>query len=90
MATEITLGNWQLIHVSDGHTATVGEEVKTFRGEVAFVLGGQPPKHEASSGRVEVNVEPMSPGISTEFFPSIVGLKWIKKVEAKEVPNGQA
>ena len=54
--------------------ATMGQEVETFRGESFRIVGGQAPRHSASTGRVHVET---LEGWASEFFPGVVGMKWL-------------
>jgi hypothetical protein len=53
----------------------MGAELKTFRGEVVRVVGGQAPHKPSSSGRV--HVENVDNGWASEFFPGVVGATWL-------------
>lgn len=62
---------WKLVDDKTGIIpAVVGQTYKDFRGEPRKLLGGTPPTHPASTGRVETDA-----GI---FFPSVIDLKWVE------------
>ena len=51
-----------------------GETVETSRGELMTITGGNPPHKPGSTGRVYVSED----GSSREYFPSVIGAKWIR------------
>ena len=53
----------------------VGDEVESSRGDTYTVTGGNPPAHAGSSGRVFVEAD----GRSAEYFPSVIGAKWVEE-----------
>jgi hypothetical protein len=53
-----------------------GDVYQSFREEDYMILGGYPPAHEGSTGRVNVyNVED---GTECQFFPGVFDMKWEK------------
>jgi len=48
-----------------------GSKIKDFRGAVETIVGGRPPQHEASTGKVWT-------ADGREYFPSVFDLKWRK------------
>lgn len=60
-----------LVHEKTGQPVTVGEEVTDFRGDKSVVTGGEPPRHEGSTGRVHVE--------RGSYFPSVFDLVWVKE-----------
>jgi hypothetical protein len=59
---------------ADGSPATIGDIYLTNRLESFELVGGRPPQHPASTGRVWVKVA--KDAVTIEFFPSVIGLKW--------------
>ena len=68
--TTIAKNGWRLLH-SDGRSVAKKESVTDFRGEPAIILGGEPPRHEASTGRVHTS--------EGEFYPSVYNLRWERR-----------
>lgn len=68
---------WKLIDEKTGKDVTVGDEVKTFRGETCVVADLCPPHKPASTGRVYVDF----PGVTAQqgFFPSVIGAKFVEQ-----------
>lgn len=80
---------WRLVNETTGEPVEHGSEVKTFRGETMVLTGGTPPHKPSSTGRV--SVRPKSPPDSSEsnfqdssleFYPNVVGLKWVETKES--------
>ena len=74
---------WVLVRETSGETVKNGALLSDFRGETWILTGGQPPHKPSSTGRVSVRrmlqpVSPDSPDTSAEFYPSVVGLKWVE------------
>ncbi len=63
----------------DGRTVKEGDEAKTFRGELVVITGWQQPRHEGSSGRVNVTFK-NSPGSTRVFYPGVCNLHWTKEL----------
>lgn len=59
-----------------GKAAVIGEIYADFRGEPYQLLGIREPRHIASTGRVWVRAT--QGGSSREFFPSVIGMKWVE------------
>jgi hypothetical protein len=70
----------RLVDEATGRELKVGETVTTFRGEKMILTGGQPPRHEGSSGRVYL----CPPGArrftnTAEFYPGVINAKWVRR-----------
>lgn len=62
---------WELVDAETGVVAAeIGAEYSTFRGDKVKLIDGYPPRHDASTGRVETT--------QGTYFPSVIGLKWVK------------
>jgi hypothetical protein len=61
---------------TDGNPAKIGHIYITNRLESFELVGGRPPQHAASTGRVWVKVA--KDAVTLEFFPSVIGLRWEK------------
>ena len=73
--------NWKLVRENGTELPPkIGDHVETFRGEPVEFCGATPPHKEGSSGRVCVK---HSDGQRVEYFPSVVGLKWVLDASAK-------
>ena len=59
-----------------GQDAQAGKFYPDFRGELHILIGGQPPKHDASTGRVWVKAAQDAP--MREYFPGVMGMKWVQ------------
>ena len=59
---------------NDGTPAKIGHIYITNRLESFELVGGRPPQHPGSTGRVWVREA--NGGLNREFFPSVIGLKW--------------
>ncbi len=68
-------GNWKLVTES-GEAAVVGGEYADFRGEINILSGGKPPHKPSSTGKVYIKAGETS----QEFYPSVIGLRWIEQV----------
>jgi hypothetical protein len=66
----VNQGDWTLFH-KDGEAVFIGDVVTSFRGDKAIVVGGSPPHHSGSSGRVFVD--------NGDFYPSVFDLYWEKE-----------
>jgi len=64
-----------------------GEVVNLGNGRVATVTGGRSPHTEASSGRIYVRFDN---GVTSEYFPNVVGAKWITMSEFDAHQQGRA
>jgi len=60
--------NWKLVN-EHGEEVIVGDTITDFRGGKATLTGGQPPLHQASTGRVYVK--------TSEYFPDVYDLRWV-------------
>lgn len=63
----ITKDDWVLVY-EDGREVNAGDEIQT-KNSTYTVIGGRPPLHRASTGRVYTKD-------GREFFPSVLNLKW--------------
>lgn len=61
---------WCLVHRDSGRQVFLNDTVTCFMGEKDTVLGGRPPLHPASTGRVWTS--------RGEFFPSVFGLEYVQ------------
>jgi hypothetical protein len=74
------IGNWMLVFDKseesnlDESEVNVGDTVVDFRGDRATVTGGEPPKHEGSTGRVETDDGEYKHWV----YPSVYDLKWVE------------
>jgi hypothetical protein len=64
-----------LVTIDDCMPITVGQRLKTFRGEVCFAISGRAPHKPGSTGRIAVKMEDVD--TPTEFFPGVVQARWI-------------
>lgn len=62
--------------MQDGQDAQAGKFYPDFRGDKHLLIGGRPPQHDGSTGRVWVKIAQDAPMI--EFFPSVMGMKWVQ------------
>lgn len=69
---------WVLVDV-EGCDVSLGQIFYTFRGEEVELTGGRPPHKPSSTGRIYV--EPFGGGPTSEYFPSVCNLKWIRREE---------
>ena len=72
---------WTLVRSDSKAPANRGDTITSFRGELAFLVGGQPPRHSASTGRVYVREKAdieNGEQYSREYFPSVFGLEWVR------------
>ena len=67
----------KLVYTDTGAPVKLGDQVQTFRGERAIVLGIAEPHKPASTGRVFIQFEDSK--ASREFFPSVIGADWIER-----------
>jgi hypothetical protein len=72
--TPVVSGPWVLVHAVGKAPVFVGEQVASRAGFPDTVLGGTPPQHPASTGRVAVKH-------AGEFFPSVFGMTWVRRGE---------
>lgn len=61
-----------LVNSKTREPVKLGDEIISFRGERATVIGWMEPKHSGSTGRVQV-VDAKYGGF---FYPSVYGLEW--------------
>lgn len=67
---------WKLVY-KDGKPVEAGAKVKSSNHNMTYsVAGGTPPHKAGSTGRVRVKTED---GGSTEFFPTVFDMKWVKE-----------
>lgn len=67
----------RLIYSDTKQPARLGDQVQTFRGERAILLGIQEPHKPSSTGRVYIEFN--GSGCAREFFPSVIGAEWIER-----------
>jgi len=72
--------SWKLVSEKTGAEIVEGAECETFRGERCVLKGGRPPHKPGSTGRVYVAMEGEEgePGFESEYFPGVIGAKWIE------------
>lgn len=78
MTKPITKRGWTLHYtIGDVVTGVVneGDHVADFRGDGMIVKGGKPPHKPGSTGRVYVT--PDGESRESEYFPSVIGAKWV-------------
>jgi len=64
---------WTLVHEKTGEPVKIGETLTNFRGDAATCKGGEPPRHDGSTGWVWIG------GADYRgYYPSVYGLKWVK------------
>ena len=61
---------WTLVEEATGTPAKVDGTYLDFRGAPLKLLAGYPPKHEASTGRIDTD--------KGTFYPSVCNLKWVR------------
>ena len=62
---------WKLVdEATQQVSAQADGQYQMFRDEPVKLLAGYPPRHEGSSGKVDTTLG--------TFFPSVIGLKWVK------------
>jgi len=76
-----------LMFVKSHLPVQTGEVVNLGDGRIATVTGGRPPHTENSTGRIYVRFEN---GVTGEFFPHVVGAKWMTALEIEEHQQGRA
>jgi len=74
MGVVMEIKGWHLVEGTDGAAVDIGDMVQSFRGGFAVLKGGTPPHKPSSTGRVVT--------CDGEYFPSVYGLKWVKKESA--------
>ncbi len=81
-------GKQRLVYESTGKAVSIGDKVKTFRGDTVTVLAVKPPRHSGSTGRVVVRFE--DENFEQEFYPSVIGAEWkaIGKRTRQSNPKG--
>ena len=72
MNMQVTQPGWALVH-KDGRPACKQTVAVDFRGKPATLLGGTPPRHPGSTGRIEVRCGKGA----TEFYPGVFNMKWV-------------
>lgn len=65
------IGDWVLVREDTNLRVDAGDPVWSFRGEQSVLIGGHPPRHAGSTGRVYVEG-------GGEYFPSVFGLIWLR------------
>jgi hypothetical protein len=70
----------QLVYEATNKPVQIGDDAETFRGEPVVVLGIVKPHKPSSTGRVYVKPADNS-GCGQEFFPSVIGAKWIDRTD---------
>lgn len=66
------VNEWVLVREDTNLRVDAGDQVWSFRGEQSVLVGGEPPRHIGSTGRVAVKAE----GNIREYFPGVFGLVW--------------
>lgn len=74
----IQADGWTLVN-DKGVPVVESDRVTTSKHVVYTVVGGAPPKHEASTGRVYLNDW-------DSYYPSVVNLKWVRS-DTLETPS---
>ncbi|RJR07447.1 hypothetical protein C4588_06895 [Candidatus Parcubacteria bacterium] len=69
-----------------GHEIGIGATVTDFRGETFVILSGNAPHKPASTGKVYLQ---SASGFQQEFFPSVIGAKWVKDWRQRTNPYCQ-
>lgn len=60
---------WILVLIGTNEPVRCGDTVRNFRGGTTVVVGGRPPMHPSSTGRVWTEA-------NQEFFPGVFDLVW--------------
>ena len=76
MIKKSTAGEYVLRKNKDNSDCNVGDTIRSFRGRDYVLIGGTPPHHDGSTGRVECQEHPEAPRL--EFYPSVFDLRWVK------------
>ena len=71
----------KLVYESNYQPVLVGDITKTFRGDLVKVLGICEPYSPASTGRVIVQFVSDHPDNGREFYPGVIGAKWIGRTD---------
>jgi hypothetical protein len=66
----ISQNGWTLRR-SNNQPVLVNQAAISFRGDIATIVGGRPPTHFGSTGRVWTKA-------GGEYFPSVFDLEWVK------------
>jgi hypothetical protein len=69
------------IVVKDGKQVAIGDIVKDARGTGVLLSGFQPPRHEGSTGRVDIRDAATGQVYLGSFYPSVIGCAIISKAE---------
>lgn len=69
----ISKNGWVLVDETTNRPIRVGDLRKDFRGDNYKVLGGQPPQHSASQGKV------WQDEYGAMHYASVIGAKWVKE-----------
>jgi hypothetical protein len=72
------VNEWVLVREDTNLRVDAGDQVWSFRGEQSVLVGGEPPRHVGSTGRVMVRASTV--GDVREYFPGVFGLAWVKGV----------
>lgn len=85
----ITQDGWMLIDEVTGWPVQLGEVRTSFRGETWSIVGGRPPQHAASTGRVWVRPVGAESGRITEYFPDVMDAQWhdMSKINQKQLTS---
>lgn len=79
---------WVLVDADTGEIAGRDLRVVSAHGEEVMLIGGRPPHKPSSSGKVWISydqdVEYEYMDGSTEFYPSVFGLRWTHVVSEGE------
>ena len=63
----------------------LGQMVKTFRGDMARLIGFTIPTRPSSTGRVVLYRD----GRETSYYPGVIGAKWVKNSSAVPFPPAE-
>lgn len=75
--------HWTLVRQDTNLPVKPGDTVFDFRGEAFVLMGGRPPQHAASTGRVWLEG-------GGEYFPSVFGLAWQRSTHhAAPIPHAR-
>lgn len=64
-------------------TAHVGSHYADFRGDMAELVGGTPPHHDGSTGKVQVKEH----GDVREYYPGVYDMVWMKVIPTHRTGN---
>lgn len=67
----ITQPPWRLVLAANNEPVYANQKYPNFRGQMHSIIGGHPPEHNGSTGRVYTDN-------GSEFFPNVFDMKWSK------------